>query len=106
MYKIIRCGLGFDPVIVVTPAEAGPDPPGAKFHRLASWPIGDHKPNVFNEISRETALGYFSGHADGMGFEEFPREPFSTLDELLAFALDKHRESVRAMLAKYKQKEE
>lgn len=30
MYKIIRCGNGFDPVIVVSPPDAGPDTPNAK----------------------------------------------------------------------------
>lgn len=97
-YKIIRFGTGFDPVIVVSLPDACPDTADANYYRLASWQIGDQKPEVFNEISRNEALSYFSGIADGIGFEEPPEEIFPTLDAVFQYVAEERNEWVRKRL--------
>lgn len=92
MFKIIRLGGGYDPVIVVSPPDAGPDTPDAKFYRLASWQIGNHKPGVFNEIDGGVALSYFSGQADGMGLEVVPEEIFPSLEAIVDHVRPKREE--------------
>jgi len=85
MFRMIRCGYTFNTVIMVSPPEAGPDTPDAKFYRYAAWQIGDHKPGVFNEINYNTAITYFSGIADGIGFEPLPEDTFPSLEAALQY---------------------
>ena len=92
MFKIIRCGAGFDPVIMVSPSDATPDTPDIKCYRCASWKIGDHEPDVFNEISKNSAISYFSGIADGIGYEKPPNNTFPSLEVALSFVLAKRDE--------------
>ncbi len=80
VYQMIRCGEGFELVIVVSPPDAGPDTPDAKYYCWASWQIGDHQPRMFNEISEDKASSYFSHLADSLGFEDLPPGIFPTLD--------------------------
>lgn len=98
MFRIIRCGTGFDPVIIVSPPDAGPNTPDAKYYRCASWQIGDHQPGMFNEISRNMAISYFSGIADGIGFEVPPTDIFPTLEATLSFVTEKNNEWGRKRL--------
>ncbi|MBM4402288.1 MAG: hypothetical protein FJ044_03525, partial [Candidatus Cloacimonetes bacterium] len=91
-FRIIRLGTDFDPVIVVSPPDAGPDTVDAKYYRLASWQIGDDQPGVFNEISGKEAMSYFSGLADGVGFEEPPAKIFQSLDAVLQFVTKRRNE--------------
>lgn len=98
MYKIIRCGIGFNPVIVVSPPDANPDTPNAKYYRYASWQIGNHQPEVFNEIDKKIAMGYFSGQADGIGFEKPPADIFPSLEIALQYVLEKRNEWGRKRL--------
>ncbi len=95
MFKMIRCGKCFDFVIMVTPSDARPDTPEAKYFRYASWQIGSSPPNVFREIDAQTALSYFSGHADGMGFEIPPERTFGTLEEAVQFIQEQSEEKAR-----------
>jgi hypothetical protein len=83
---MIRCGKNFDPVIMVTPSDAQPDTPEGKYFRYepTRW-VGGKPPNVFCEIDADTAMSYFSGHADGMGFEIPPERTFETLEEAVKF---------------------
>lgn len=92
MFKIIRCGIGFELVILISPPGAGPDTPDAKYYRYASWQIGDHRPGVFNEIIPKMAMTYFSGIADGLGFETPPANVFPTLDDALLYVEEKNKE--------------
>lgn len=85
MFKMIRCGANFCLVIMVSPAEAEPEDLDAKFYRYATWQIDDHQPGIFNEISRSLALSYFSGNADGLGFEPRPAENFPTLEAAVEY---------------------
>lgn len=78
-FQVIRCGDNCCLVIAVYPAGATPETLDAKFYRYANWQINDHDPNMFNEISRATALGYFSGHADGLGWHQRPDYEFESL---------------------------
>ncbi len=98
MFKMIRCGDGFDLVIMVSPPEAGFDTPGAKYYRCASWQILDHQPDVFNEIDRDLASSYFSGIADGLGFEEPPADIFPSLEAALRYITEKRNELGRKRL--------
>lgn len=91
MFKMIRCGKCFDFVIMVTPSDARPDTPEAKYFRYASWQIGSNPPNIFCEIDAQTAMSYFSGHADGLGFEIPPQRTFSTLEEAVRFIQEQAR---------------
>lgn len=98
MFKIIRCGAGFDPVIMVSPPDAGLDTLDAKFYRCASWQIGNHQPGVFNKVNRDLAISYFSGIADGIGFEVPPTDIFPTLEAALSFVTEKRNEWGRKRL--------
>lgn len=87
-YQIIRLGQGFGLAIVQTP----PGRPGdakarekVKYYRWADWAIGEHPPFTWAEISEIGVIGYFSGQADGQGFEDPPATLFSSLDEVTEF---------------------
>ena len=95
MFKMIRCGRFFDPVIMVTPSDAQPNTSGAKYFRYASRRMGNNPPNVFCEIDAQTALSYFSGHADGMGFEIPLERTFNTLEEAVQFIQEQSEEKAR-----------
>ena len=92
MFRMIRCGSGFDPVIMVSSPDAGSYTPGAKYYRRASWQIDGQQRGVFNEISRDEAIGYFSGIADGIGFETLPKDIFETLEAALQYIEKKQNE--------------
>lgn len=94
MYKMVRCGSGFGLVIMVSPPEAGLDTPNAKYY-CWSWQIGAQQPGAFEEISRNT---YFSGIADGLGFEELPADIFPTLEAALQYITEKREELGRKQL--------
>lgn len=83
MYRVIRAGTEYGLMIAVSPADATPDSTNAKFYRFATWGIGDHKANQFNEITSKTAITYFGGIAEGVGYEKPPEMPFPTLDAIL-----------------------
>jgi hypothetical protein len=82
---MIRVGTAYSLVIAVTPGNATPETESAKFYRYATWDIHDHKAGVFNEISRGSAIGYFGGIADGIGFEIPPKRTFKSKVEMLKF---------------------
>jgi hypothetical protein len=50
-----------------------------------SWKVGNEVPNTFHEISRDSALMGFSGHADGWGWADRPKQPFHSLEEIEAW---------------------
>jgi hypothetical protein len=84
-YRIIRASACYGLVIAVEPADATPDSETASYHRCADWQIAQETPDQFHPITRMGALGYFSGHADGLGFGTVPDQSFATLDEVLAY---------------------
>lgn len=94
MFRMIRCGTGFDPVIMVSPPDAGPETADAKFYRYASWRIDNFEPGVFHEIRRDLAISYFSGVADGIGCELPFEGTFPTLESALEFINKKRNESI------------
>ncbi len=98
MYKMIRCGSGSDLVIMVSPADAGMDTHGATFYRCASWRIEQQQVGVFNPISKNLALSYFDGIADGIGFEIPPDEKFPSLEAAQEFVRAARRENNRKRL--------
>lgn len=77
---MIRCGSEYRTVILVTPADAGPDDDGAKFYRYSWDGVRGQEPETFQEISRNSAIRYFSGIADGLGFANKPSSTFPNLD--------------------------
>jgi hypothetical protein len=102
MYQIIRAASDYCLVIIATPPGSAASTPGpdSKFFRFASWQIHDHAPCVWNEISADTALGYFSGHADHFGGGEIPDQPFTSLDEALNFVTERYEKAAKALLKK------
>lgn len=95
MYRIIRAAKYFETVIVVSPPDATPDTQNTKFYRYVSAPVHDCP---FSEIDKETAMRYFSGQADGMGFEMLPKEPFLSLDDVLWYINEKRSELYKKRL--------
>jgi len=94
LYKIIRCGSGYDLVIVVSPSDASPESEEAKYFRFATWKVDGYKPHQFHMIEKDAALGYFSGHADGLGYENVPSITFTSLDEILKFIMEARQSQV------------
>jgi hypothetical protein len=68
-YRIIRLSGDYGMAIIASPENAGPVDLSNRF-----WLINDNKPEfeTFKEVELNAVLGYFSGHADGMGFSELP----------------------------------
>lgn len=92
MYKMIRCGADFCLVIVVTPYDTTPQTADARFYRYADWIIETGKEGErgqFIEVDQRTALGYFGGIADGIGFEVPPDTDFPDLETALGFIREK-----------------
>jgi len=85
VYKIIRCGARYDLVIVVTPADANPETQDAKYYRAATWDVGGPDSEKLHEIDAAFAMTYFSGQADGLGFECAPPFTFGSLAEVQQF---------------------
>lgn len=103
MYRIIRCGTSFELVIVVSPHDATPKTKDAKFYRYATWQIGDHQPEKLNEINKDTAISYFSGIADGIGFAPPPDAVFPTLDDTLQYIKKEKMKTRRKCLRRLRQ---
>jgi len=87
MYKMIRCGTGFNLVIMVSPPDATIDTKDARYFRFATHRIDDCDADIFSEISQDVAVGYFGGIADGIGFAPVPAETFPTLTAAMCFIL-------------------
>lgn len=92
MYKIIRCGLNYDCVIAVSPPDATPFSENAKAFRFTTWRIDKEKTRVFHEITLRDALSYFSGIADGIGFDHVPDKLFASLEEMTDYVIELRRE--------------
>lgn len=90
-FRIITAGAGFEPVILVSPADAEQDMPGVKYYRYSDREIDNFPSKKLNEIDKETVRKYFNGHADGLGLEEIPKQVFLTEDEVLQFIKLKKR---------------
>ena len=73
MYQIVRIGSGYDPIIVVSPYGTGPFSTEGAGHLL------DSRNEGWQEISLDAVACYFSGIADGMGFEVPPKDDFESL---------------------------
>ncbi len=93
-FKMIRAGAGYNPVILVTPADTEPYAPGSKYYEYSSikddnsipgWKVGE-----FNEISHEETHYAFYPMADGWGFAELPEVPFLSIEAALAFVKAQH----------------
>lgn len=98
MFRVIRCGVGYRVVIVVSPPDAGPDTPGVKCYQYASYEIFDYKPDIFNEISTfEAQLWFYGIPAQAIGFEEPPKQNFNSLDEVLQYVKQKRAEYIKEL---------
>lgn len=93
MYRIIRVGYEYSLVIVTDQPEDSEHSKSDRYWRYATWRIHGHRPHIIHEITRKTALSYFSGMADGVGFESIPKQSFNDLGEVLAFINDKQANS-------------
>ena len=90
MFRMIRCGSDYDPVIVVSPPDADPGSAGAQYYRWSTWGPGELR--AFQQITERTADSYFGGQADGLGFEELPDKTFASLEEADTFILEQRGE--------------
>ncbi len=91
-YKIIRCGKYFELVVMVCPADAGPESEDAKFF-LYRHQAGLSEPATFAETDRRSALCYFGGMADSFGSEVVPKKIFPSLAAAEEFVRPKHYKS-------------
>jgi hypothetical protein len=93
MFKMIRAGERYNPVILVTPPDAGPRTPNAQFFELSrykdnhparseKWKVGE-----FNEIDAGEALMAFCGQADGWGFADCAQVHFPTIKDAETWVL-------------------
>lgn len=99
MYRIIRFGHGFDPAIIVSPHNASPNTPDVKYYRYEGWRNHNSAPGI-EEINKEAAICYFSGQADGIGFEMPPEEIFPSLEAAFQYITKKRKEWGRQELAR------
>ena len=85
--KIIRASISYSVVLVMSPADAAPGAEGTRYFEYHPGRPGipGWKDNEFNETSWKDGRFLFSGHADGMGFADFPTDPFPSLEAALAF---------------------
>jgi hypothetical protein len=108
-FKVIRCGINYDLVVAVSPHTASPQSAeidGAKFYRYLNDSRG--RAIQFQEITYEAAMRYFSGHADGLGFEPLPTQSFASLDVMIDWVKTvkapilsaRHVQSLRAKIAR------
>lgn len=104
-YRIIRAAEDYGLIIVISPADATAQSETAKYYRYATWKIDpDHEPDRFHAVSRNIAWGYFSGHADGLGFGSVPDQSFPSLDAILKYcAWEKNRTPSQRLLAEFHQ---
>ena len=86
-YRLIRCSYEYGFALAVSPPDAGPDDPMARYYRCVAWQLGAQAPNVFHPVSRELALGYFNAQIDSMGFGQTPDCDFDSLDDALAYCM-------------------
>lgn len=87
-FSVIRVSDDYGMVIVVTPEDTDPqNPKDARFylHHDIKWKEGEP---FFREASFREVLGFFSGHADGMGWGNHPEQPFDTLDAVEKWATE------------------
>lgn len=91
-FKFIRVAFGYNVVIAVSPADSTSKTEGSKFYRYdADEGFGevDAPKDLFTEIPKREALSYFSGHADGLGWEELPNNTFTSIQEMIDFVNEK-----------------
>lgn len=91
-FRIIRLGQGYSLAIVQTPPGTLEDtahPEGVRWYRWADWKIGEHDAFTWVEINENGVMGYFSGHADGLGYELPPETLYPSLDAVANFLMEK-----------------
>lgn len=95
MYKMIRAGSRYDPVIMVSPPDAGPGTPGATYFELSSLKDGRSaeirgwRAGQFNQIGHREAILSFGGMADGWGFAECSAFNFPSLEAALSWVKER-----------------
>lgn len=102
-YRIIRVAEDYGLIIAVSPADATPQSETAQYYRYATWKIEpDQDAERFHAVSRNTAQGYFSGHADGLGFGVVPDQTFPSLDAVLKYCQwEKSKTPEQRLLARF-----
>ncbi len=79
MFHVIRVSSSYKMVVVCCSERQEPRPEDPSNTYFIYNNLTDED---FEESSYRGVLGYFSGIADGMGFGELPKEPFSSLDDV------------------------
>jgi hypothetical protein len=91
-YKVIRVSEDYGVVVVACGEEAAVENPDSP--ELTFFEHNDHVERsavpFFAEVTRNRAIQYFSGIADGLGWgDEMPRTHFASLEEVEAWARKK-----------------
>lgn len=89
-FKIIRAGAFYTVVLLVSPPSTKKFRAGGRY-----FLFGEHVNEGIKEISESQAEGYFSHHADGLGFEDIPDQIFKSKEDFLKW----RREKVEKLLA-------
>ncbi len=94
MFKMIRASVDYEIVLLVSPADADLNSPNKKYYHYKHQ-LG--KQGVFNEISSQDAIKYFSRQSDGMGWGELREELFTSLEEAVQYVEAKRLEVMKEM---------
>jgi len=97
-FQIIRLSEGFALAIAVSPYGADFKTLGRRYFFYDAEGRG---PKEFVEVSEDRVTGYFSGHADGMGYEIPPDDVFAGLEAVFQWVAEKRGEWAKAELAKH-----
>ena len=92
-FRVIRVSSSYDVVLVVSPEDADPKDENAQFFsRNLFVDCEDFKP-----ISRVSALCYFAGIADSMGYGEIPKNYFNSIEEVKEWADKAHQQAMQEL---------
>ncbi|MFH1089666.1 MAG: hypothetical protein V1716_04560 [Candidatus Uhrbacteria bacterium] len=101
-FQIIRLSEGFFLVIAVSPHGADFKTPGRQYF---FYDAEDSKSTGLVEVDEDRVTGYFSGQADGMGYEIAPDDVFPSLEAVFEWVAKKRVEKSRKYILANHQEE-
>ncbi len=81
MFHVLRVASDYSMVVVCETEKEVPDPEDLEC-RFYLYDTNGLKKQDFAETNYRSVLGYFSGHADGLGFGEIPAKPFASMEDV------------------------
>jgi len=92
MFQMIICKKGHGVVILVTPHDAVPSTPNAKYYLNSIHPTDGLQTGVFSEIALSEVYRYFIGDRSGGPNEKPTRQIFKSLDDAQGYVMEKRSE--------------